>query len=149
MSLDDRPATRAFKDRWSNLLAFWKERRRGPYDRDFTEWRMDMGLTPRTARENYWDAGQTLGKIRVVFEKRTKYWEYLDQPGDEEAVRPKRKLSAKAEEFFEKCRIKEKMKAGPCKDRECPPFAEEEGCQHCTAYVSYTGKFEEPEEDEE
>ena len=62
VSADERPATRAFKDRWNNLVAFWNERQREPYDRDFTEWRIEMGLTPRTAKERYWDAGETLAR---------------------------------------------------------------------------------------
>ena len=70
--------TRAFKERWSALKAFWRERRRGLYGRSITEWRISEGLTARTARENYWDAGEELGIIKVVFEKKRKFWEYCD-----------------------------------------------------------------------
>jgi hypothetical protein len=68
--------TKAFKERWNGLISFWREKKRGLYDLDITDWRMSEGLTPRTARENYWDAGEQLGIIRVVYEKKQKFWEY-------------------------------------------------------------------------
>jgi hypothetical protein len=142
MSADDRPATKAFRDRWNNLLAFWKERRRGSYDKDFTEWRIEMGLTPRTAKENYWNAGETLGKIRIVFEKNQRFWEFCDSPGPEEetatqymqrkTAEKKRKLSALGKDWFEHCRIKDEMMAGPCKD-ECS--AQDKDCRYCDVYT--------------
>jgi len=142
VSSDDRPATRAFKDRWNNLQSFWKERRRGPYDRDFTEWRIEMGLTPRTAKENYWQAGETLGNIRIVFEKKEKSWEYCDEPDHREetateymqrkSAEKKPKLSKKAQGFFEGCRIKEEMMSGPCKE-ECS--VQDKDCRFCNVYT--------------
>jgi hypothetical protein len=159
MSAEDRPATKALKDRWNNLLGFWEKRRRGPYDKDLTEWRIDMGLTPKTAREHYWEAGLTLGIIRIVYEKKQKFWECCNLPDREEETateyiqrkteEKKTKLSAKAKDFFGRMELQENMKSGPCKDTECPPFAEEDGCQHCTAYMNHTGRYKLPEEDEE
>lgn len=142
MSSDDRPATRVFKERWNSLLWFWKDRQRGEYDRDLTEWRIDQGLTPRTAKENYWNAGETLGKIRIVFEKNQKFWEFCSSLGPEEetateymqrkSAEKKSKLSAFGKDWFERCRIKDEMIAGPCKD-ECA--AEDRDCRYCNVYT--------------
>jgi hypothetical protein len=143
MSSDDRPATKALKDRWNNLLGFWEKRRRGPYDKDLTEWRMDMGLTPRTAKEHYWEAGLTLGIIKIVYEKKQKLWEYCNLPDREEETateymqrktkEKKPKLSAKAKDFFERMETREKMEAGPCKDG-CP-LSPDTDCRTCSAFL--------------
>ncbi len=143
MSSDERPATRAVKERWLNLLSFWQERRRGPYDRDFTEWRLEMGLVPRTARENYWNGGETLGYIRIVFENKVKYWEYCENSGLKAAIEPKRRYSAKAEAFFEQCRaekrrIKDKMLSGPC-SHQCVANYDYD-CRNCSTFNSLTNK---------
>lgn len=140
MSASERPATKAFIDRWNNLRSFWKERRRGLYDKDFTEWRMELGLTPRTARESYWLAGETLGNIRIVFEKGQKFWEYCLPDSEEESATQcmkrksaeKPKLSAVGQDWFERCKIKDEMLSGPCKD-ECS--AEDRDCRYCNVYT--------------
>jgi len=147
MSSDDRPATRAYKDRFNNAKSVWKERRRGPYDRDFTEWRIDMGLCHRTAKE-YWDAGETLGIIRIVFEKKQKFWEYCGSPdkkADASVEHPiqedsgkKPKLSAEAKNFFERMEIREKMEAGPC-NHGCS-LSPDTDCRNCTNFRSLKNK---------
>jgi len=148
MSSSDRPATQAFKERWNNLLAFWKERQRGLYDKDFTTWRMEMGLTPRTAKENYWQAGETLGYIRTIFEKGRKFWEHCAstdnrneatveherQSGSEKTQR----LSKTAMDFFERMKIREKMKAGPCKHN-CG-MGSDTDCRTCDTFRSLRSK---------
>jgi hypothetical protein len=140
MSSDDRPATRAFKDRFNNVKSVWKERQRGPYDRDLTEWRIEMGLCHRTAKE-YWDAGETLGIIRIVFEKREKFWEYCEPDHREETTTEymqrksagrKPKLSGTAKEFFERMELREKMEAGPCKHG-CT-LSSETDCRNCASF---------------
>lgn len=78
MSSSDRPATKAFVDRRKNLHTFFKENKRGPYDKDFADWCDEMGLSNRTARENYWNRAEVRGVIRIVYEKRRKFWEYCN-----------------------------------------------------------------------
>jgi len=83
-----------------------------------------MGLCHRTAKE-YWDAGETLGIIRIVFEKKQKNWEFCGPADEENGARveqtrkddseKKQRLSAKAKDFFERMEIREKMEAGPCR----------------------------------
>lgn len=63
MSAKDRPATKAFVERRKDLHAFFKENRRGLYDKDFADWCDKMGLSNRTARENYWNRAETRGII--------------------------------------------------------------------------------------
>lgn len=139
MSFSDRPATKAFRDRWENLLAFWKEKRKGPYERDFAEWRIDLGLTPRTARENYWAAGETLGIIRIVYEKREKRWEYCDPDVRTESERPKiedteMRARSRLAGIIDQHIIREKMRGGPCA-HECS-VPEDTDCRNCLTYRS-------------
>jgi len=78
MSAEDRWATKAFVERTKNLHTFFNERKRGLYDKDFADWCDEIGLSNRTARENYWDRAETRGIIRIIFEKNQKFWEYCE-----------------------------------------------------------------------
>jgi hypothetical protein len=139
MSSNDRPATKAFKDRWNHLQAFWKHRQRGFYDRDFTEWRIGHGLTPRTARESYWDAGETLGIIRLFYEKGQKFWEYCSVDAHTESVRPKiEDTKSKLGDTINARIIKEKMLTGPCA-HECP-HPENTDCRKCSTFWNLKNK---------
>jgi hypothetical protein len=99
MSAEDRPATKAFVDRKKNLHSFFKEKKTGLYDKDFADWCDSMGLSNRTARENYWDRAEIRGIIRIVFEKKQKFWEYCDS-------------SAEGESFIESVIFDKAMKLG-------------------------------------
>lgn len=45
----------------------------------------------------------------------------------------KKPKMTKIEKYMEKVNLRERMKAGYCKNQECPPFSEE-GCENCNAY---------------
>jgi hypothetical protein len=140
MTETDRPGNTAMKARWEQLNAFWKEKKRGPYDLDFTEWCVKNGLLNRTARESYWARGIILGIIRKVFDKNGIFWEYCNSSQEAAEAKPPAKISKKAEEFFEKCRIKEKMLAGPCAYG-CEIKTEKDpDCRNCTVFFNLKDK---------
>lgn len=144
----DRPALKEAKERWNRLVDYWESHKRGPYDLNFTEWRLSEGLSTRTAREGYWDAGEIRGAIRKVEEKKQRFWECCnsgshthsasetEQETEEESFmehvekHPKEKpMSKKLQAFVKLQELRNKLKAGPCKDVECPP---EEDCENCS-----------------
>jgi hypothetical protein len=59
----------------------------------------------------------------------------LNKAHPEQELSPKEKIDAAIEE---KAHIKSKMKAGPCKSAECPPFSDD--CRNCTAYTTLKNK---------
>jgi hypothetical protein len=141
-SPQDRSATTGFKDRWNDWIETLKEKQTLEQN-DLIDWRLGWGLGSRTFRQEYLDPAIQRGIIEP-FGRPAKY-RVCNSYKEEHIEQPKRKLSAKAEEFFEKCRIKDEMKSGPCKDKECPPGSEEE-CTYCSLYANYTGKNELPGE---
>lgn len=83
MSAEDRWATKAFVERKKNLHAFFKENKRGLYNKDFGDWCDEMGLSDRTGRENYWRRAEVRGIIRVIYEKGQKFWELCNSASAE------------------------------------------------------------------
>jgi hypothetical protein len=144
--------------RWNWLNAFWLEKERGPYNEDFVDFCIQFGLTDRTARESYWDRAEVKGIIRVVYEKKLKFWEYYDskvKPLTEEQT----SLNVESATSFmdyakgDKIRkgiarlkenprneIKEDMLAtGLCNGNTCPSFSQD-SCEHCSRYLNLIKK---------
>jgi hypothetical protein len=126
------------KERWDWLNAFWREKKRGPFKGDFIDFCIDFGLSDRTARESYWDRAEIKGIIRIVYEKKMKFWEYCDSPGQEEETEEEEpKVSAKTP-AWERVEIRSKMEFGPCRGSCTKPLNED--CRDCITFRSLKNK---------
>jgi hypothetical protein len=88
------------------------------------QWQYLTGHEPRKTRQ-YLKAIQSQGEIRL-----------FNNEGEQFCIcvqsKPEAKLSKIGEDWFERCRIKDEMMAGPCKE-ECS--AEDKDCRFCNVYT--------------
>lgn len=87
-------------------------------------WQYLTGHEPRKTRQ-YLKAIQSQGKLRL-FNNEGEQWCVWIQ-GKHET-----KLSKIGQDWFERCRIKDEMMAGPCKD-ECS--VQDKDCRYCDVYT--------------
>jgi hypothetical protein len=90
------------------------------------------------------------GIIEVFTTGREKQFRFVEEPVSESKeesataymqrkdAEKRPELSKKAQDYFEGCRIKEEMRAGPCK-QECP-LPPNTDCRICSGFVSFKDK---------
>jgi hypothetical protein len=103
-----------------------------------SEWQYLTGHEPRKTRQ-YLKAIESQGKIKLFNNKGEQVCLWVEGQ-DEKAAKPKPKpkLFQEFQNYIEKEEIREKMLAGPCKHRECPPFAND--CRTCSAFRNLKNK---------
>lgn len=102
------------------------------------------GHEPRKIRQ-YLKAIATSGRIKIFNNSGEKMVALSDfaEHKKEQAKQPKLTLGQiidkKIEKQKEDADIQARMKGGPCKHRECPPFTED-SCEYCSAFVNLRSK---------
>lgn len=151
--IHDRPGNLELAKSMNELILFIDREGTGNLKKDKALWTLAKGLNSDTVRKHFqilFDA-EALVENSGSYQKLPLFYVLLKQARknaglqEEEYVQrkdteKKPKFSKATQGFFDQMEIKEKMKAGPCKGMECPPFTEE-GCQDCSAYAKYTGDY--------
>jgi hypothetical protein len=88
------------------------------------EWQYLTGHEPRKTTQ-YLKAIQSQGKLRLFNHEGEQWCVWVED-------KLEAKLSKKGQDWFERCKIKDEMLSGPCKD-ECA--AEDRDCRFCNVYT--------------
>jgi hypothetical protein len=126
------------KERWDWLNAFWREKKRGLYKKDFTDFCIDFCLVDRTARESYWDRAEIKGIIRVVYEKKQKFWEYCGSTASQEEETEEQKEPDVMD--LQGVELRAEMEEKYCKPCTMPLSTD---CRNCSGFFNL--KFKENE----
>jgi hypothetical protein len=143
--------------RQRDLVEFLKHMKTGNLKKAKALWTLTRVHLSDRKVDWYFSTMIDAGIIEVYTTGREKQFRFVEEPVRESKeetateymqrkdAEKRPKLSKKGQDFFEKCRIKEEMKTGPCKHLECPPKADD--CRNCSAFRNLNSKcFLEEEE---